>query len=84
MNAGPSVQTEPRRSNRGPAIAWCLCLVAIVPVLGIFTGIAAVWLSIYCLAQPGFGTAQRLALGAALALGVALTVFQIYMSTHMI
>jgi len=46
VNAGPSVQTEPRRSNRGPAIAWGLCLVAIVPVLGIFTGIAAVWLSI--------------------------------------
>jgi hypothetical protein len=55
-----------------------------ISVLGILAGIAAVWLSIYCLAQPGFGMSQRLALCAALALGVALIVFQIYLATHLI
>ena len=84
MDTAPSVHAVPHRSNRGPAIAWCLCLLAIFPVLGIFAGIAAVWISIYRIAQPGYGTSQRLALGAAIALGVALIVVQGYLATHLI
>jgi hypothetical protein len=84
VNTAPSVHIAPRRSNRGPAIALCLCLAAIVPVLGILAGLAAVWLSIYSLAQRGFGTWQRVALSAALALAVALTVLQGYLATHLI
>jgi hypothetical protein len=57
---------------------------AIFPVLGIFAGIAAVWISIYCIAQPGYGTSQRLALGAVIAVGVALVVVQGYLATHLI
>jgi hypothetical protein len=52
--------------------------------VGIFAAIAAVWISIYCTAQPGYRTSQRLALGAAIALGVALIVAQGYVATHLI